>query len=82
MYNSGVVCNIDQRGRRVRRAIGIVLIVAAIALAGWEVSGIAGGIGWWVYILAVMSLTGGMFALYEARKGWCAVRAMGIRTPI
>jgi len=24
----------------------------------------------------------GAVALFEARKGWCAVRAMGIRTPM
>ena len=27
-------------------------------------------------------LAGGAFAVFEARAGWCAVRAMGFRTPL
>jgi len=25
---------------------------------------------------------GGAFAIFEARAGWCALRAMGIKTPL
>lgn len=36
----------------------------------------------WVYVLAASLITGGAFAVFEARTKWCAVRAMGFRTPI
>ena len=28
------------------------------------------------------STFGGAFAIFEARKGWCIVRAIGIKTPL
>lgn len=28
------------------------------------------------------SILGGAFAMWEARAGWCVVRAIGIRTPL
>jgi len=27
-------------------------------------------------------LFAGLFQIFEARKGWCALRAMGIKTPV
>ena len=35
---------------------------------------------WWVPI--VVLLLGGGFGVYEGRTGWCAVRAMGFKTPV
>jgi hypothetical protein len=32
-------------------------------------------------ILAVIFLVAGLFTLYEAAQGWCALRACGIKTP-
>jgi hypothetical protein len=75
-------CNIDQRGRRVRRNIGIALILTAIGLLTWEVFASAASAGWWLYGAAIVAGAAGAFMLYEARKGWCAARAVGIRTPI
>ena len=71
-------CNIDERGQRVRRWWGAACLVAAAGLAG---AGIWSGVWWWYGGTAVLAASGA-FAFYEARKRWCIVRALGIKTPI
>jgi hypothetical protein len=69
-------CNIDSRGRRIRLYMGIGLILLSIPLfilAAMRGSAIA-------WIIASCILISGLFGLYEARKGWCAMRAMGVKT--
>jgi cell division protein FtsW (lipid II flippase) len=51
----------------------VSLILAGLAF--W--SGI-----WWIWIVAGVCAAAGGFALYEARKKWCVVRAMGFKTPL
>ena len=70
-------CNIDQKGRLARLYTGIVAIVFGIILSLLTyLSVLPATIGW----LAVAgSIFGGAFAIFEARKGWCIVRAVGIR---
>jgi hypothetical protein len=60
--------NIDRRGRIVRAVWGSALIVAALLV--WERSR-------WIGLVLVVS---GVFALYEAARGWCLMRACGIKT--
>jgi hypothetical protein len=60
--------NIDRRGRIVRAVWGAGLIVAGLLL--WERSA-------WICIAL---LAFGVFALYEAGRGWCVMRACGIKT--
>ena len=71
-------CNIDARGKRFRLISGMVclligIVVALLALlhAGpfWPLMGPALGVG-----------IAGAFQIFEARAGWCAIRAMGFRT--
>ncbi|MBL8879355.1 MAG: hypothetical protein JNG88_09575 [Phycisphaerales bacterium] len=38
--------------------------------------------GVWRWPIASIAILLGLFGLYEARRGWCALRAMGFRTPI
>ena len=73
-------CNIDARGKAARLLGGMAgvafgLFVGALlafdVLSGLVASSVAAG-----------SLFGGAFAIFEARAGWCVVRAMGIRTPL
>ncbi len=62
--------NIDTKGR-IARAVGAL----ALAIAGavlWPLSRIAAG------LLAA----GSAFMFFEAARGWCAVRACGIKTPL
>jgi uncharacterized membrane protein HdeD (DUF308 family) len=71
-------CNIDQRGRRVRLVYGILNLVLGVVLA------LAAAMGQspWLWLFAAVLLAGGAFAIYESRKGWCVVRAMGFKTPV
>ena len=73
-------CNIDAKGKAARMAGGIATIVGATALATvLAIDLIAVPFGWYAVAGA---LAGGAFAVYEARAGWCVVRAMGIKTPL
>jgi hypothetical protein len=71
-------CNIDERGARVRRlwgATNLVIAVLAALLAAW--SGL-----WWVWIIAAVALMAGVLGMFEAKKKWCVMRAMGVKTPM
>ncbi|MAJ02226.1 MAG: hypothetical protein CMA10_07475 [Euryarchaeota archaeon] len=73
-------CNIDAKGKAARFVGGVTSVLAGLVVAGLlATQTVTLGIGW----LTVAGLTlGGAFAIYEARAGWCIVRAMGIRTPL
>ena len=72
-------CNIDAKGKRVRLIGGFMVLDIAIVLtfAVWMT-----WLPTWVLIPAVAALLSGIFMMYEGWAGWCAVRAMGIKTPI
>lgn len=73
-------CNIDARGKAARFMGGIASIVAASIFAFLLVTDVVSiGFGWYAIAGAYL---GGAFAIYEARAGWCIVRAMGIKTPL
>jgi hypothetical protein len=71
-------CNIDGRGVRFRRVWGAMNVMVGVVLAGL---GLWSGI-WWVWILAGACLLAGGFAIYESRKKWCVLRAMGVKTKV
>jgi hypothetical protein len=73
-----LACNIDARGKAVRLRIALVLLVLGLAALGWALG--SGGSPQWT--AAVVLLTAGGFTLFEARAGWCALRAMGVKTPL
>jgi len=61
--------NIDGKGRLVRAVYGGLMIAA----------------GWWLHdanhpVLSVAAFLAGGFAWLEAARGWCIVRACGIKT--
>jgi hypothetical protein len=62
--------NIDRRGRMARGGLGVLFLLAAGCLAPY-----AG-------LLALVFLLIGVFTIFEAYRGWCAVRACGIKTPL
>tara|TARA_B100000575_G_scaffold245476_1_gene210068 strand:- start:1162 stop:1359 length:198 start_codon:yes stop_codon:yes gene_type:complete len=59
---------------------GIVAIAFGLALALLTtLSVLPITLGW---IAVAGSILGGAFAIFEARKGWCIVRAIGFKTPL
>lgn len=72
-----MTCNIDSRGKAARFIYGIVAVAIGAALVFfWAMRG--GGVFGWV--ISVACLLMGAFSIFEARAGWCVVRAMGFKT--
>lgn len=62
--------NIDTKGRLVRGLSALALLVGA-------------GFGFSVSVwLGVALLASGVFVAFEALRGWCVLRACGIRTKL
>jgi hypothetical protein len=70
-------CNIDQRGRRVRLIMGLGLALAAVPLFVWW----APGRGPTAWVVSGCVLLAGLFGVFEAWHGWCALRALRIKVP-
>tara|TARA_B100001559_G_C16457246_1_gene602197 strand:+ start:212 stop:385 length:174 start_codon:yes stop_codon:yes gene_type:complete len=55
-------------------------LAGALALAAVVLTGFLEGVIWWYAVAAIAF--GGLFTIWEARAGWCIVRAMGFKTPL
>ena len=73
-------CNIDARGKAARLLGGIAGVMFGLALIALLALDVLSGLA--ASSVAAGSLFGGAFAIFEARAGWCVVRAIGIRTPL
>lgn len=73
-------CNIGEKGKAARLRLGLLALAGAISLAIIILTGFIEGTIWW-FGVGGASL-GGLFAIWEARAGWCIVRAMGFKTPL
>ena len=62
--------NLERKGRIVRASGGAALLLAGILV--WPSSLCAG----------IVLLTSGTFMLFEALRGWCLLRACGIKTKL
>lgn len=60
--------NIGRTGRLIRGLTGLLLIIGAVF--SWQYS----------IPVSVALLLSGAFVLYEASRGWCLMRACGIKT--
>jgi hypothetical protein len=68
--------NIDQGGRKARIVTGaIVDAVGAIVI----LTGVLRNETWLIVAGALVSATG-LFMIFEGANGWCALRAMGVKT--
>ena len=72
-------CNIDSKGRMFRFVMSLILLVLGM---GTIMCWLAEMLPWWSWIAGIVLLLAGLFTLFEASKGWCALRAMGIKTKI
>ena len=64
--------NIGKTGRILRGVSGIILLAgAAAAVIAWHF--------WWIAVILGVS---GCFGLFEAFRGWCFLRACGIKTRV
>ncbi len=63
--------NLKRQGRIARGAIGTLCLIAGIIIAGDH--------DLWFGLFFVVA---GLFAIFEAVRGWCLARACGIRTKI
>jgi hypothetical protein len=70
--------NISRAGRIARVISGLVCVLAGVMLwlLGWPSSTT------WRWIAIVFLIAAGLFQLFEAKRGWCAVRACGVKTPL
>ena len=72
-------CNIDAKGKAVRMVGGLVTLAVAVVLVVLTAVQV---VPWWGYLIAVGAALGGAFQVFEARAGWCVIRAMGFKTPV
>ena len=73
-------CNIDAKGKAARFLGGAAAILGALILAALLATDVLSvGLGWYAVAGGIF---GGAFAIFEARAGWCIVRAIGFKTPL
>ena len=73
-------CNIGAKGKAARLKLGIMAVIGSLMLTGLILAGVFSGTLWW--FAAGCVAFGGAFSIWEARAGWCIVRAIGIKTPL
>lgn len=71
-------CNINSRGKATRLFVGLLMILMACVIGVLIALGSIDGI--WPWVVALSVLPAGMFTVYEGWSGWCAMRALGIKT--
>ena len=72
-------CNIGAAGKAARFRVGLLGVAGGLTLGLVTAVGVLPTLAWWAVL---GSIAGGSFAIWEARAGWCVVRAMGFKTPV
>jgi hypothetical protein len=62
--------NLNFRGRMARGVIGTLCLIAGIVLVDYRL---------WLGLIFVAA---GLFAIFESLRGWCLVRACGLKTKV
>jgi hypothetical protein len=62
--------NISRHGRIARGVIGAICLIAGIVLVDYSLP------------LGLVFVAAGLFAIFESVRGWCLIRACGIKTKI
>ncbi len=74
-----LTCNIDARGKSLRLIMGIIFALDGLTLLFLWGLRTGSHVGW---ITSIVMIIAGLFMIFEARKGWCVLRAMGMKTPV
>jgi hypothetical protein len=72
-----LTCNIDSRGKALRLIMGSIFVLDGVTLMflwAWRTGSQVG----WVTSIGMVVI--GAFMMFEGQKGWCALRAMGMKT--
>ena len=72
-----LTCNIDAKGKAARLIWGILMLIAGGLTAVFWAWGTG---GWLPWAVSGFLFVAGAFGIFEARAGWCVVRAMGFKT--
>lgn len=72
-------CNIDARGKLLRLIYGLLFLIAGVLLTLFWARPNHSTLAWIISILLILA---GAFAIFEAHKGWCILRATGFKTPL
>ncbi len=75
---TAMACNIDAKGKAIRLIGGVITCAVAALLAILTALEVLPEWGWWAVL---GTLAGGLFQVYEGWSGWCALRAIGVKTP-
>jgi hypothetical protein len=75
----GLTCNIDSRGKAIRLIMGIVFLIDGLTLLFLWALRTGSHAGW---ITSIVLIVAGAFMMFEGWKGWCVIRAMGMKTPV
>lgn len=78
-YHLIMQCNINAKGKRIRLIGGFITMLVAVVFAILTMLAI---LPWWGWFIAGGTAVGGAFQIYEGWAGWCAIRAMGFKTPV
>lgn len=60
--------NIDGRGRLIRGSLGVALVIGGVVVCSYNLGA------------AIALIISGGFCLFEAVRGWCVMRACGVKT--
>ena len=72
-------CNIDSRGKSLRLIMGIVFAFDGLTLLVLWAMRTGSHVAW---VTSIFMILAGAFMIFEGRMGWCALRAMGMKTRI
>ena len=75
-----ITCNIDSKGRKVRLIAGALTEGAGLMLLVLRWQGVLSDE--WPWFVGGGLVAGGMFMVIEGSLCWCAVRALGVKTPL
>ena len=73
-------CNIDAKGKAVRLICGIIALLIGIVLIALRQFDVLPD-PLWLYA-GIASALVGKFCILEGWAGWCALRALGFKTPL